>query len=158
VEPLIEGGTGSRSESVEQPDFRPDRYEAGTLNLHGIAGTRGALAGQDSRGLLGSEKQLLSAQLIRGLSELREVTVHSPQDGTALCVSFSVAGCHPEEVALRLEREFGILGRPGLHCAPAAHQHLGTMPQGSMRLSPGWGNTAEDIEAAIRAVAHVAGS
>ena len=155
VAPLIEGGTGSRSEFVEQPDFRPDRFEAGTLNLHGIAGACGALAGQPERGLLGSEKQQLAGQLIEGLSGLRGVTVDSPLDGSALCVSFSVAGFPAEKVAVGLEREFGLLGRPGLHCAPAAHQHLGTFPQGSMRLSPGWGNTARDIEAAVQAIAHI---
>ena len=156
VAPLIEGGTGSRSEFAEQPDFLPDRFEAGTLNLHGIAGTHGALAGQPGRGLLGDEKQQLAGQLIDGLNGLRGVKVDSPLDGSALCVSFSVAGLQAEEVAVGLEREFGLLGRPGLHCAPAAHQHLGTFPHGSMRLSPGWGNTAEDIEAAVRAIASIA--
>jgi selenocysteine lyase/cysteine desulfurase len=156
VAPLIEGGTGSRSEFAEQPDFRPDRFEAGTLNLHGIAGTCGALAGQVERGLLGGEKQQLAGWLIEGLKGLRGVSVDSPLDGSALCVSFSVAGFRAEEVAVGLEREFGLLGRPGLHCAPAAHRHLGTFPHGSMRLSPGWGNTAQDIEAAIRAIGHIA--
>jgi cysteine desulfurase family protein len=155
VAPLIEGGTGSRSEFVDQPEFRPDRFEAGTLNLHGIAGTLGALVGQPQRGLLGDEKRQLVLQLVDGLSRLHGITVHSPRDGSALCVSFSVDGVRPEQVAVGLERECGVLGRPGLHCAPAAHQHLGTFPHGSMRLSPGWGNTAEDVEAAIGAVAHI---
>jgi cysteine desulfurase family protein len=158
VRPLIEGGTGSRSESIEQPDFRPDRYEAGTLNLHGIAGTLGALRGQAQRGLLGEEKRRLSRQILDGLATIRGVEIHSPTNGTALCVSFRIAGLGPEEVAVRLEREFGILCRPGLHCAPAAHQHLGTFPEGTVRLSPGWGNTPDDIAAAVRAVEHIAGT
>ena len=152
VVPLQEGGTGSRSESYEHPDFRPDRYEAGTLNLHGIAGTRGALLGFERRGLLGSHKQRLCQVLLDELAEIPAVRIHSPRDGTALCVAFNVAGVTPDEVAYRLEREFGVLCRPGLHCAPAAHQHLGLLPSGAVRLSPGWGNTTEDVEAAARAI------
>jgi selenocysteine lyase/cysteine desulfurase len=156
VLPLIEGGTGSRSESIEQPEFRPDRYEAGTLNLHGIAGALGALRGWRERGLLGAEKRRLCQRLIEGLAAIPGVQVHSPPDGTALCVSFSVAGLGPEAVALWLEREFGVLCRPGLHCAPAAHAYLGTQPDGSVRLSPGWGNTPDEIGMAIDAVERIA--
>jgi len=158
VRPLIEGGTGSRSESIEQPCFRPDRYEAGTLNLHGIAGTRGALRGQTQRGLLGEEKRRLCRRLIDGLATIRGVEIKSPTDGMALCASFRLAGLGPEAVAVRLEREFGILCRPGLHCAPAAHQHLATHPDGTVRLSPGWGNTPDDVDAAVRAVEQIAGT
>jgi cysteine desulfurase / selenocysteine lyase len=158
VRPLVEGGTGSRSESIEQPEFRPDRYEAGTLNLHGIAGTLGALCLQPQRGLLGEHKRRLSGQMLDGLAAIRGIQLYSPCDGSPLCVSFRIAGLQPEEVALRLEREFGILGRPGLHCAPAAHQHLGTFPAGTVRLSPGWGNGPDDILAAVRAVERIAGT
>ncbi len=152
VAPLIEGGTGSRSESLEQPDFRPDCYEAGTLNLHGIAGTRGALAGLPERGLLGDHKRQLATRLIHGLREIPGVLIQSPDDGSALCVSFRVDGCDPDEVAVILERDFSILCRPGLHCAPAAHQHLGTFPEGTIRLSPGWGNSTDQVDDALRAV------
>jgi cysteine desulfurase/selenocysteine lyase len=158
VLPLIHGGTGSRSEMTEQPSFRPDRYESGTLNLHGIAGTWGALAGQDERGLLGDEKRRWSKQLIDGLADVPTVRLVSPTDGSALCVSFCLKGSRPEQVALRLEREFGILGRPGLHCAPTAHRHLGTLPDGTLRLAPGWGNSQTDIEVAVGAVASIANS
>jgi cysteine desulfurase family protein len=156
VLPLIEGGTGSRSEWTEQPEFRPDRYEAGTLNLHGIAGTRGALLGLQQRGLLGDAKRALCQQLIDGLRAVPKVRLISPGDGTALCVAFHVPDRGPDQIALALERDDGILGRPGLHCSPAAHRHLGTFPAGAMRLAPGWGTTAADIDAAIEAVARVA--
>jgi cysteine desulfurase family protein len=157
VQPLIEGGTGSRSEAIEQPTFRPDCYEAGTLNLHGIAGTAGALRGLPERGLLGDEKRRLTQRLIENLAALPRLRVVSPADGTALCVSFQVAGLRPDEVAIRLEREFGVLCRPGLHCAPAAHEHLGTAPDGTVRLSPGWGTTERHIDEALRAVEVIAG-
>lgn len=158
VAPLIEGGTGSRSESLDQPDFRPDCYEAGTLNLHGIAGTRGALRGIAARGLLGEHKRQLTSRLIDRLRQIPHVQLQSPDDGTALCASFRIAGLNCDEVAVRLEREFGILCRPGLHCAPAAHRHLGTLPEGSIRLAPGWGNTLAEIDTALQAVDAIARS
>lgn len=158
VTPLIEGGTGSRSESFEQPDFRPDRYEAGTLNLHGLAGTRGALAGLAERGLLGPSQQRLCKRLIEGLAAVRGVRLYSPADGTALCVAFTVEGWRVDELAVTLETQFGICCRPGLHCAPAAHRHLGTYPGGVVRFSPGWGNTDEEMAAAVNAVQQLAAS
>jgi cysteine desulfurase family protein len=152
VLPLVEGGTGSDSESIEHPAFRPDRYEAGTLNLHGIAGTLGALDGLGERGLLGERQRRLTRILVDGLDKIPGVKVHSPRDGTALCVSFTVDRLRPEEVAVRLERDYGVLCRPGLHCAPSAHRHLGTFPHGTVRLSPGWGNTEKEIETALAGV------
>lgn len=158
VLPLQEGGTGSRSDSLEHPDFLPDRYEAGTLNLHGIAGTYGALLGTKMRGLLGDLKRNLVRMLIEGLDKIPGVRVHSPRDGSALCVALTVPNLQPNEVAARLENEHRVLCRPGLQCAPAAHQHLGTFPRGALRLSPGWGNTPQDIEVALRGIHTIARS
>ena len=154
--PLMEGGTGSHSESFEHPTFRPDCYEAGTLNLHGIAGTLGALQSREGCELLGAQKRHLTQMLLEGLQSMPRVHIQSPLDGTALCVSLTIDGLRPDEIAERLERQHGVLCRPGLHCAPAAHRHLGTFPTGTVRLAPGWGNTEEDAEAAIRAVAAIA--
>ena len=156
--PLCEGGTGSRSESYEHPTFRPDRYEAGTMNLHGIAGTYGALLGLSQRGLLGDHKRALCARLIAGLEEIPGVVLHSPTDGTALCVSLTLAGRSPDQVALLLERRYGVCCRPGLQCAPAAHRHLGTFPAGTVRLSPGWRNTPEQVDTVLQAVHQIATS
>jgi len=212
VEPLLEGGTGSQSDSTEHPTFRPDRYEAGTLNLHGIAGLKGALdhldrqsrkgpeAGgsrdegtrpeargtrdegkakeQERSGLappasgppsppsgldplaaslpLGEAKRRLTKLLIDGLGEIPGVRLYSPRDGSALLVSFTVEGLPPDRVAAALEEDFGILCRPGLHCCAAGHRHLGTLPQGTVRLAPGYGNTDEEMAAAVRAIAEIA--
>lgn len=156
VAPLCEGGTGSRSESWEHPEFRPDRYEAGTLNLHGIAAALGALRAMGSRGLLGPAKREMTAMLAEGLLAIPGVRVHSPLDGSALCVSLTLDGRSPDEVALRLEHGYGVLCRPGLQCAPAAHRHLGTFPAGTVRLSPGWGNTPQQVDTVIRAVREIA--
>ncbi|MFP4057358.1 MAG: aminotransferase class V-fold PLP-dependent enzyme [Candidatus Brocadiia bacterium] len=155
-EPLLEGGTGSHSESFRHPAFRPDRYEAGTLNLHGIAGLSGGLAHLEAHGLLGEHKRRLTALLLEGLSEVPGVRLFAPRDGTALLASLTIEGLPPDRAAQALERDHGILCRPGLHCAPAAHAHLGTLPQGTVRLAPGWGNTEEDIEQTVRAVHRIA--
>ena len=157
-EPLLEGGTGSRSEATEQPHFRPDRYEAGTLNVHGIAGLAAALDHVERSGPLGETKRRLASILIEGLREIEGVRIYAPADGTALLVSFAVEGLPPDRVAAALETDHGILCRPGLHCAPAAHRHLGTFPQGTVRLSPGHGNTEQEMEAAVRAVHAIAAS
>ena len=153
---LAEGGTGSRSEATEQPDFRPDRYEAGTLNLHGIAGLAAALDHIESNGLLAEKKRRLTAILIEGLSGLPRVRVLAPTDGSALLLSFTIEGVPPDRVAVALERDHGILSRAGLQCAPAAHRYLATFPQGTARLSPGYLNTEEEMEAAVRAVHSIA--
>lgn len=156
VEPLIEGGTGSQSEAIEQPAFPPDRYEAGTLNVHGIAGLQGALGHIEDHGLLGDHKRQLVGRLLDGLRDAPGIRLLAPTDGTALLVSITVDSLPPDRVARALERDHGILCRPGLHCSPAAHRHLGTLPQGTVRLAPGFGNTIDDIDAAIRAVHAVA--
>jgi len=156
VAPLLEGGTGSRSESTEQPPFRPDRYESGTLNLHGIAGLKGALDHLEAHGLLGEAKRQLTARLLDGLAAVPGVRVVAPTDGSALLASLVVEGLPPDRVAGALEREHGVLCRPGLHCAPAAHRHLGTLPQGTVRLSPGFGTTPAEIDRAVEAVHDIA--
>ena len=156
VAPLVEGGTGSQSDSLEQPTFRPDCYEAGTPNLHGIAGLKGALDHLDRHGLLGEAKRRLTRMLMEGLSEIPAVRIYSPGDGSALLVSFTVEGLPPDRVAAALESEFDTLCRPGLHCAAAAHRHLGTLPQGTVRFAPGFGNTEQEMLDAVRAVAEIA--
>ncbi len=156
VAPLLEGGTGSQSESIEHPVFRPDRYEAGTPNLPGIGGLRGALEHIERHGLLGEHTRRLVQRLARGLREIRGVRLYSPDDGSALLVSFTVEGLPPDRVAVALEAEHGVLCRPGLHCSPSAHRHLGTLPAGTVRLAPGFGNTEEEIDLAVRAVHAIA--
>jgi len=156
VGPLLEGGTGSRSADVEQPPFRPDRYEAGTQNLHGIAALSGALGQIASAGLAGGLKRELTAVLIEGLRELPGVRLHCPVDGSAILVAITVDGLPPDRVASVLERDFGVLCRPGLQCAPAAHRHLGTYPVGTVRLSPGPGNTERQMRHVLDAVGRVA--
>ena len=158
--PLKEGGTGSRSEFEEQPDFLPDRFESGTPNGAGLAGLLAGVRFVLSRGVeqIRREEILLIERLIDGLSRLPEVKIYGPENGENRigCLSFNVSNLSPSDLASRLEREFGILSRPGLHCAPSAHRTIGTFPMGTLRLGLGAFNTEEEVETAIRAVRSIA--
>lgn len=156
VTPLIEGGTGSESESFEQPGFRPDRYESGTMNLVGIAGALGAAEAFRRVGPRGDRVRRLAARLIAALEKIPGVRLFSPRDGTALVAAFTVPGIPSDQVAGQLEERFGVLCRPGLHCAPAAHRHLGTFPSGTLRFAPGPELDESKIDAAAAAVAAIA--
>jgi cysteine desulfurase / selenocysteine lyase len=159
--PLKQGGTGSRSESEEQPDFLPDRFESGTPNGVGIAGLLAGVAFVRERTVevIRRDEMVLAEGLIEGLRRISRVRVHGParSDRRVATLSFTLEGCSPSEAAFRLEREYGVLCRPGLHCAPAAHRTLGTFPNGTIRFSLSLFTTEEEVEAAVAAVAAVAG-
>jgi len=159
---LIEGGTGSESRSVEQPMRMPDRFESGTPNTPGIAGlaagTRYILErGAEAIGLAEAE---LCARLVDGLSRVRGVAVYGPPPGNprASVVTISIAGVDPADAAAILDDSFGIASRAGLHCAPDAHEALGTLETGALRLSPGAFTSADEIDACVEAVSAIAAS
>jgi len=154
--PLLRGGTGSASEREEQPDFLPDKFEAGTLNAVGLAGL-----GEGVRFILEAgvetirrHDETLTAQLLAGLQGIAGVTVYGARRAEAQSptVAFNIAGLSPADVGLALDDEFGVLCRIGLHCAPAAHRTIGTFPRGAVRFGLGYFNTAGEVEAALEAV------
>ena len=155
LRPLVEGGTGSRSDLETQPLELPDRFEAGTQNIPGIYGF---LAGLDYAGTHMAENHakamLLCGTLLEGAHRLPHVRVLGKQglDGRMPVVSLDFEKLDNALVADRLSREFGIITRCGLHCSPSAHQTLGSFPQGSVRFSIGAFNTADDIQAALDAL------
>ncbi|MCX7681949.1 MAG: aminotransferase class V-fold PLP-dependent enzyme, partial [Anaerolineae bacterium] len=102
----------------------------------------------------------LTEQLLAGLQTIPEVTVYGTLDARlqTATVSFNIAGMYPSEVGLRLDEEYGILCRVGLHCAPAAHRTMGTFPQGTVRFGLGAFNTAAEVERAVEAVRALARS
>ena len=162
IEPFMRGGTGSRSESEEQPEDLPDKFEAGTPNGVGIAGLGAGVRWVLDRGVdaIRSHEVALAQALIAGLAELPGVTVHGPLDAE-LCtatISITAAGRRVSEIGWRLDEEHGVLSRVGLHCAPAAHRTLGTFPEGTVRFAPGAFTTLDEIQAAVRAVAQVLAS
>jgi len=159
IEPLIRGGTGSRSESEEQPDDLPDKYESGTANLAGIAGLGVGLKWITNRGVgeIRHHMKKLSQALIDGLSTIPKVKVYGtldPERSMAI-VSFTATGKRVSEIGLRLDEEYGVLSRVGLHCAPAAHKTIGSFPEGTVRLAPGVFTTVSDIQEAMQAISKV---
>ena len=154
--PLVHGGTGSRSEREEQPDFLPDKYEAGTPNTVGIAGLLAGVRYVLDHGVqaIREHEAVLAARLIEGLQEVPGVAVYGPLDPArqAATVSFTVEGVQPSDVGLRLDDEHGVLCRIGLHCAPAAHRTLGTFPGGTVRFGLAFSNDRKQVEAALHAV------
>ena len=153
VEPLIVGGTGSSSESVFQPNYMPDRYEAGTLNLPGIYGLNASLKYLLSEGITTiREKELsLAHRFIQKVQTLPGVQLIGPeqkQDRTGI-VSLNFAHRDNAEVSYQLFKDFGIMTRCGLHCAPSAHQTLNTFPHGTLRFSFSHFNSIQDVDYAI---------
>ena len=151
---LREGGTGTDSESMLQPDERPERYESGTLNLPGIAGLGAGCAFVAKRvsAIMSHERELTGA-LYEGLSAIRGAEIYSPREEAARAgiVSFNLPGMTSSDVADRLGR-MGIAVRGGLHCAPGAHRFLGTLRRGAVRASVGYANTFEEVDAFLNAV------
>ncbi len=161
LDPVISGGTGSASHLLTMPEFMPDKFEAGTLNLPGIIGLNASLeyirrVGIDT--IFETEKQL--AQLfIEEIDKLPNVKIIGVRDwnkrvGT---ISLDFESIDNAEVSFILDSEYGVMTRCGLHCAPLAHQTLGTYPQGTVRFAFGHKNTREDVEYAVSAIRKILG-
>jgi selenocysteine lyase/cysteine desulfurase len=155
-EPLICGGTGSRSESEEQPENLPDKFESGTANLVGIAGLGAGLKWIMDRGIpeIRDNMKKLRRTLIDGLYSLPGVITYGTTDTdlSVAIVSFKIDGKHVSEIGLILDEEYGILSRVGLHCAPAAHKTIGSFPEGTARLSPGVFTTVSEVQETVQAI------
>lgn len=157
--PLVAGGTGSASDSEKLPDWMPDRFESGTPNMPGVYGWEAALGWLENTGIetLENHEKTLSKRFLEGIYGLKNVKLYGATvpEGRTGVFSVGFLNCDNAEAAWRLEREFGILTRCGLHCAPSAHKTLGSFPEGSVRFSTGWANTEADIDAALSAIAAI---
>jgi cysteine desulfurase/selenocysteine lyase len=160
MEPLKRGGTGSHSEHEEQPDFMPDMCESGTPNVVGLAGLEAGVRWVLERGVeaVRAHEVALTQRLLAGLRAIPGVTVYGCCDAElqTATVSFNIAGLEPSEVGLRLDDEYGVMCRVGLHCAPAAHKTLGTFPVGTVRFGLSAFNALDEVEAALAAVGELA--
>jgi selenocysteine lyase/cysteine desulfurase len=156
LQPLKRGGTGSRSELEEQPDFLPDLCESGTPNGVGLAGLRAGLEFILGVGIekIRDHERKLTAGLIQGLLRIPGALVYGSKDAEKQCavVSLNLEKWVPSELSFRLDEEFGILTRVGLHCAPAAHRTIGTFPEGTVRVSLSYLNTEEEVEQTLQAI------
>ena len=159
--PLKQGGTGSRSEFEEQPDFLPDRLESGTPNGVGVAGLLAGVQFVLEKGVeqIRQKEMILIDKLITGLREVPQVRLYCPErrEDRMATLSFNITHLSPSDSAFRIEREFGILCRSGLHCAPSAHRTIGTFPDGTVRFGLSVFNTDAEIETTIRAVSMISG-
>ena len=161
LDPLKRGGTGSRSEHEEQPGFLPDVYESGTPNAVGLAGLEAGIRWVLGQGVkaIRTHEVTLTRRLIDGLTAIPKAIVYGglDNDRQTATVSFNIDGMAPSEVGLRLDEEYGILCRVGLHCAPAAHKTMGTFPDGTVRFGLGAFNTASEVDIALEAVNQLTG-
>ena len=162
IEPLLAGGPGSVSHLEEIPSFMPDRFEAGTPNLPGIVGLNAALKWLIKTGtgnLLDHELRLTDSFLtgLRALETDGLIRVVGKRDlfDRMGVVSITTEKSDPAEIADRLDRDYGIMTRVGLHCAPSAHQTLGTYPTGTIRFSFGYWNTLGEVEIVLKALTEV---
>jgi cysteine desulfurase family protein len=154
--PLIAGGTGSISDSLEMPTMLPDKYESGTLNLPGIIGLHAALTYIKKVGVetIHDKKMELTSYFLERLKKFPEIRVvgrENLQDRVAV-VSLDFKNADNAIVAFELESAYGIMTRVGLHCAPTAHKSLGTYPQGTVRIAFSASNTKEEIDILLKAL------
>jgi cysteine desulfurase / selenocysteine lyase len=161
VRPLREGGTGSRSDEPRQPTNMPDKYEPGSHNAVGIAGLRAGVAWLLGRGMASIERhqQGLIRTFIDATHDVPGLQIIGPPGVKDRIGVFSlrVTGLAPVELASRLEREFGILSRAGIHCAPLMHRALGTLESGgTTRISFGPFVSSQDVKYAADALAAIA--
>ena len=161
LEPLWEGGTGTYSESMEQPETWPERFESGTLNAPGLAGLAAGIAEVQKLGLeaIAAHEQSLIESLAAGLSQLPGIILYGSPDKSSCTgtLSFNVQELDCSEVAHILDTAYAIAVRSGLHCAPAAHRTINTFPHGTVRASVGPYNTQEDIHTLVHAVSEIVG-
>lgn len=162
IDPLISGGTGSISHTEEIPSFMPDRYEAGTLNLPGIAGLHTSLLWINQIGLenIWEKEKKLTEYFIKRIQDddflSRQVCIIGKNNLTnrtsVVSLQFTDKRNELSQIAFLLDEIYGIMTRVGLHCAPNAHKTLGTYPEGTLRFSFGYFNTIEEIDTCIMAL------
>lgn len=160
LDPLVEGGTGTNSESTSQPTKLPDRYESGTLNIAGIISLREGIRFIEKTGLENIRKQdmELTHQLFQSLKNIEGIRLYGPEDPKKrlAIISFSLKGYTSQEISNFLDRKYHIITRSGLHCAPLVHKTLGTLKGGLVRVSLGFRNTSEEVEQLIKAIRQLA--
>ena len=160
IRPLLSGGSGIDTYNTHHPAQMPTALEAGTLNGHGIAGLGAAVSyiteiGPDT---IWERELALMQRFYQGISGIPGVKVYgdfSTKDRAAI-VSFNIGDYDSSEVSDELNVRYGIVTRPGAHCAPLMHQALGTVDQGAVRFSFSHFNTEEEVDAAVRAVKELA--
>ena len=157
---LKEGGTGSRSEDLFQPDLLPDKYESGTHNTPGIVGLNEGVKFIFKEGIdkIKEHEEELCKYMLERLEEVPNIKIYGPKDANkrASVISINIGNMDSGEITFLLDSEYDIATRSGIHCAPLAHKTLGTLEQGAVRFSIGYFNTKEEIDKAINALKEIA--
>ena len=160
IVPLKEGGTGTHSYDRRQPDFMPERLEAGTLNAHGIAGLLAGLSYVEELGVetVHAATTTLAERFEEGVGDVPGVKVHGGHGGVDRTgvVALNIGEHDSAMVADMLSTAYGICTRAGAHCAPLMHEALGTAEQGAVRFSFSCLNTVDEVDAGIAAIAELA--
>lgn len=163
ITPLLSGGTGSISHTEEIPEFMPDRFEPGTMNLPAIFGLHAALEWLSENGRENIHKReikltelfLEKVRVLGPAGEKIRLIGKQSSEGRTAVISIQTPGRDISEVAYLLDRNYGIMTRVGLHCAPNAHKTLGTYPTGTIRFSFGYFNTEEEVLFAANALEEI---
>ena len=160
IQETLQGGTGSMSESLLQPDMSPDRYESGTPNGPGIIGLGAGVEYIKSKGIdnIRKHEESLTKYFLEEASKINGIKLYGPCDinKQAAVVSLNIKDYDSSEIAYILDEQYDIMVRPGLHCAPLAHKTIGTFDQGVVRFSFSPFNTMEEIEYAIKSLREIA--
>lgn len=159
IVPTKEGGTGSLSESLEQPSMFPDKFESGTLNTPGIAGLKAGVDFINGEGIekIRAYEETLTEKFIDGIKDIKKIALYGPCNPSRMCavVSINLEGLYSSELSHMLDSKFDIEVRPGLHCSPLAHDTIGTRERGTVRFSFSAFNTQDEIEIACRALGEI---
>ncbi|KYH34110.1 cysteine desulfurase SufS [Clostridium tepidiprofundi DSM 19306] len=156
ISPLIEGGTGSVSSSIFQPNFLPDKFESGTLNTPGIAGLLSGINYINKTGLdtIRAHEESLTQYFINELLNISNITIYGFNDASlrTSTICLNSTKIDNSELGFYLDKYYGISTRTGLHCAPLAHKTIGTYPNGAIRFSFGPFNDAQDVNYTIDSI------
>lgn len=159
IDSYIQGGTGSISDKDYQPKFLPDKFESGTSNTIGLAGLNAGIKEILEIGVsnIYSKKKMLTKKLIKGFENIQGLSVLGTKDENkqTSTISINVEGFDLGQLSFLLDDKYNIMTRSGLHCAPYAHQTIGTYPEGTLRFSIGYYNTVKDIDLTIKALKEI---
>ena len=147
------GGTGSKSEFEEQPQFIPDKYESGTMNTVGLAGLNSGVEFvlKETIEKIHNYEMKITKHFIDGVKEIEGITLYGCLDEKkqTSTISFNINGMSQSEACFILDEEYDIMSRVGLHCAPSAHKTIGTFPDGTIRFGLGYFTKIEEIDFAL---------
>lgn len=157
--PLLHGGTGHHSEEEDQPNIRPEKYEAGTLNTPGIAGLGEGVQFVLEQGVenIRAKEWEITSYALKSLQQIEEIEVYGPslERFRGPVISFNMKEVQAQELATILDQHYQIATRAGMHCSPLGHQSINTEAIGAVRISFGMFNTIEEVDQLMNALKEI---